>query len=223
MTDSRLHVLLGTSSVSAAPLMRAAREFADVDPSGVSVTEDGNTISMWIAGFRVVIGNGLDRSVPYEGRIEEDVVNDVAGIVMRTADDLATRSDRDRDRTRASLTRAMTIRMIDERSVFAGDGYDDADGLAMHARTPWGPRRMRISRSTPTTMRSSGGYTRSSTLEEWPDEPVACVVAFDPQVGRGMITISAFRAHLDHPWSIDPVSAMRLIADDPDDGPEDRP
>lgn len=217
MTDRHLRIVLSTSSTDAMPLVEAAEEFSALDPSTIRVHEDTGTVSMWMAGFKVVIVNGLRTNPPYEDQPRERIVRDVVEIVRELARDLKAANDQDRRRRRAELDHAMMVRMLHDRTAFAGDDCADADLMTMHARTTWGHRRVRMSRPADRTTGVSGAMTRTTTLDEWPDEPIVCEVAFDPPVERGMITISAYRAEIRRPWDIDAVSTMRMIARPVDD------
>lgn len=210
MTERPIRIVLSTSSIHAAPLVEAAKEFEQAPAKSISSCEETGTVSMWIAGFKVVVVNAIGSVPPYQDAPDERIVGDVRRIVAEVAHDLATRTDRERALAKAVLDRDMIVRILHERSAFVDDDCRDADVMSMHARTPWGPRRAKMSRRDGKDPRN--GLTRSTTLDEWPDEPIVCEVAFDPPVGRGMITISAYRTHVDRPWDIDAMSAMRMIS-----------
>lgn len=210
MTDPMFDVFVGEKSGSLHPMLDGMDDIAAVDPASVALDERDGSLRMIMAGFHVNIVNGMLTSVPFEGAARGTAASSVIGIVRRMAHSIGTESRRRRARRLWETEKALRVRMLEEIGRFADRGYDDADTISTYARSPWGGRRTRIMRTDGV---APGGLTRSSTLPEWPDEPTACMLTVDDQVGRGLITIHALRVTVKDPWSVGPMGLMRMIAE----------
>lgn len=190
-----------------------AQRILNADPSSLRRHEIGSIAEFVFGdvGVRVVNpGTSPNTPAPFVENTEEQIwialrtILETLRNILDTMDPPARRGLRDR------LQTTLRVRILADLPHFRDQGVDSAETAAIHADTPWSRRRIRLAQmSTPPYK----ARTLSADLPDTPEWPEVCECSIRNQDGTELIVLSAMRVELDDPWNVDPLSAMRMIAD----------
>jgi hypothetical protein len=190
-----------------------ARRLLDADPSSLRRRETGQTTEFVFGdvGVRVINpGTSPDVPPPFAEHDDRQSLVAIHTVLEFLRNNLATMNPLARRELRDRLQTALRVRILADLPHFLDQGVDSAETAAIHADTPWSRRRVRLAQMSTPPLKAR---TLSANLPDAPGSPEVCECSIENDAGVEFLVLVAMKVEIEHPWSIDPMTAMRMISD----------